>query len=60
MKQVCAKCGRELKDGDPVKAVVLSVFREISSHVTYAIEKPYECLSIEHVNCENSEGEHSN
>jgi hypothetical protein len=52
VKQVCAKCGKPLKDGEKVKAVVLSIFREISSTVSYAIEKPYDCLSLEHVNCE--------
>jgi hypothetical protein len=55
VKQVCGKCGRPLKDGDRVKAVVLSIFREISSSVTYAIEKPYECLALEHVTCEPEE-----
>jgi hypothetical protein len=55
MKQTCEKCGKVLKDGDKVKAVVLSVFHEISSTVSYAIEKPYECISLEHVNCEEAE-----
>ena len=57
MEQTCAKCGKPLKDGQRVKAVVLSVFREISSTVSYAIEKPYECLSLEHVDCANPEAE---
>ncbi len=51
MKQKCARCGKEFKDGDSVKAVVLSVFREVPSAVTFAIEKPYECISLEHVDC---------
>jgi len=51
VKQLCAKCGRPFKDGEHVKAVVLSVFHEISSSVTFAIEKPYECISMEHVSC---------
>lgn len=51
MKRACNKCGRSLNDGDKIKAVVLSIFREISSSVSYAIEKPYECISIEHVTC---------
>jgi hypothetical protein len=57
MKQMCAKCGQPLKDGDRVKAVVLSIFHEISSPVSYAIENPTECLSLEHVDCENPEPE---
>ena len=57
MQQTCSKCGQVLKDGQKVKAVVLSVFREISSTVSYAIEKPYECLSLEHVDCVNPEAE---
>ena len=57
MQQVCSKCQKPLKDGDRVKAVVLSIFREISSTVSYAIEKPYECLSLEHVDCANPAGE---
>jgi hypothetical protein len=55
MRQVCKKCGQEFKDGDRVRAVVLSVYRQISSSVAYAIEKPYECLSLEHVDCEGDE-----
>lgn len=51
MKQHCTKCNKPLKDGDRVKAVVLSIFHEISSSVSYAIEKPYDCLSLEHVEC---------
>ena len=52
VKQVCSRCGREFQDGERVRAVVLSVYREIQSSVTYAIEQPYECLSLEHVACE--------
>ncbi|HVO32372.1 MAG TPA: hypothetical protein VMU17_00560 [Elusimicrobiota bacterium] len=51
MKQLCRVCGKPFKDGDRVKAVVLSIYHEISSSVTYAIEKPYDCLSLEHVEC---------
>lgn len=51
MKQTCSKCGKQFKDGESVRAVVLSVFREVPSAVTFAIEKPYECVSLEHLNC---------
>ena len=57
MQQTCAKCGKVLKDGDQVKAVVLSIFRQISSTVSYAIEKPYECLSLEHVDCDSPDAD---
>ena len=57
MNQLCSKCQKPLKDGDRVKAVVLSVFREISSHVSYAIDKPSDCLSLEHVACDAPAGE---
>ncbi len=57
MQRTCTKCGKALKDGDRVKAVVLSIFREISSHVSYAIDKPSDCLSLEHVDCDNPQGE---
>jgi hypothetical protein len=57
VRQVCKVCGKEFKDGDRVKAVVLSVYRQISSSVAYAIEKPYDCLSLEHVECGNLEDE---
>ncbi len=57
MRQVCKKCGKEFKDGDRVKAVVLSVYRQISSSVAYAIEKPYDCLSLEHVECGTADEE---
>jgi hypothetical protein len=55
MKPICQKCKKPFKEGDRVKAVVLSVFHEISSSVTYAIEKPFECLSLEHLSCEEGE-----
>ncbi len=51
MKRPCEICSQPFKDGDRVKAVVLSVYREISSSVTYAIETPYECLSLAHLRC---------
>ena len=51
MKRICEKCGREFREGDRVKAVVLSIYHDISSSVTYAIERPYECISLEHVEC---------
>ena len=57
MQQICSKCKKPLKDGDRVKAEVLSIFHEISSTVSYAIEKPYECLSLEHVDCENPQAD---
>jgi hypothetical protein len=57
MKQVCKKCKHEFKDGDRVIATVLSVYRQISSSVSYAIERPYECLSLEHVKCAGLEEE---
>ena len=55
MKQTCAKCGQTFRDGDKVRAVVLSIYHEISSAVAYAIEQPYDCLSLEHVECPESE-----
>ena len=55
MRQTCKICGKEFKDGDRVKAVVLSVYRQISSSVAYAIEKPYDCLSLEHIECGENE-----
>lgn len=57
MKQVCRKCKKEFKDGDRVIATVLSVYRQISSSVSYAIERPYECLQLEHVKCAGLEEE---
>jgi hypothetical protein len=57
VKQTCKKCGKEFKDGDKVIAVVFSVFHQISSSVSYAIERPYECLSLEHIKCAGFEEE---
>ena len=58
MRQTCKKCGKEFKDGDRVRAVVLSIYRQISSSVAYAIEKPYDCLSLEHIECGENEPPH--
>ena len=55
MRQTCKKCGKEFKDGDRVRAVVLSIYRQISSSVAYAIEKPYDCISLEHIECGENE-----
>jgi hypothetical protein len=55
MKPICQKCKKPFKEGDQIKAVVLSVFHEIDSSVSYAIEKPYECLSLEHLNCDEGD-----
>ena len=55
MQQICVKCRKPLRDGDRIKAVVLSVYHQISSSVSYAIEKPYECISLEHVNCDGDD-----
>lgn len=57
MERICPNCQQPLKDGDRVKAVVLSIFRQISSSVAYAIDKPYDCLSLEHVDCANPQGD---
>ncbi len=57
MQQTCPKCGKELKDGDKIKAVVLSIYRQISSTVSYAIETPYDCISLEHVDCDNPQAD---
>jgi hypothetical protein len=51
VQQTCRKCNQPLKDGDKVRAVVLSVYHEIASSVSFAIEQPYDCLSLEHVEC---------
>lgn len=51
MMKRCDYCDRPLRDGDHVRAVVLSVYHPIPSGVTYAIEKPYECESLRHIEC---------
>lgn len=51
MKQVCVYCERPFRDGDHVRAIVLSVYHEIPSARSYAIEKPYECESLRHIEC---------
>jgi hypothetical protein len=57
MERTCPKCGKDLKDGDRIKAVVLSIYRQISSTVSYAIETPYDCISLEHVDCANPQAD---
>lgn len=51
MMQRCEHCERPLRDGDHVRAVVLSVYHAIPSARSYAIEKPYECESLRHIEC---------
>jgi hypothetical protein len=49
--QICTKCERPFREGDHVRAVVLSVFHDIPSSRSYAIEKPYECEKLTHLQC---------
>ncbi len=51
MTKLCASCDKSIKDGDDVVAVVVSVFKEIPSNKSFAIEKPTECLLVEHLGC---------
>jgi hypothetical protein len=51
MGRICAVCDRPIRDGQHVRAVVLSVFKEIESRRAYAMEKPYDCERMEHLNC---------
>lgn len=51
MVKRCDYCERPFRDGDHVRAVVLSVYHDIPSARSYAIEKPYDCLQLRHLNC---------
>jgi len=51
MIKLCSVCDKKIKDGDDIVAVVVSVFKEIPSEKSFAIEKPTECLEVEHFEC---------
>lgn len=47
----CDQCQRPIRDGDHIRAVVLSIYHAIPSGISYAMEKPYECESLCHLEC---------
>ena len=51
MTKICPVCDNKIKDGDDVVAVVVSIFKEIPSAKSYAIERPTQCLEVQHLAC---------
>lgn len=54
MTKICPVCYEPIKNGNPVVAVVVSVFKDIPSTKTFAIEKPTQCLEVQHLGCNDS------
>lgn len=51
MTKICPVCEERIQNGDKVVAVVESVFVEIPSTKSFAIERPTQCLEIQHFAC---------
>jgi len=49
--QRCQNCNRLFEGGDLVKALIVTRFVPLKSKVTYALERPTDCLDVFHVNC---------
>lgn len=49
--QVCSTCNKLLENGDVVRADIETRFVALKSRITYALEKPIECFSVRHSNC---------
>jgi hypothetical protein len=51
MLKQCDMCRRDLEDGDEIVAAVVTVFRMVTSRVSYAVDKPTACLRMIHIDC---------
>lgn len=51
MIKFCGVCEQKINNGDRVVAVVVSVFVDIPSTKSFAIEKPTQCLEVQHLGC---------
>ena len=52
MQRICRNCQRGFREGDHVRASILTVYHELKSKTVYALDKPYECEDLEHINCQ--------
>jgi hypothetical protein len=53
----CPNCQQLFETGDLVKAAIVTRFVALKSSVTYALERPTDCLAIAHANCQTPKGE---
>lgn len=51
MNKSCYRCHNFIRDEEEIVAVVRTVFHQVASRVSYAIETPTECLKMYHVGC---------
>lgn len=49
---MCPNCDRLFKAGDEVRATVVTRYVALKSKAIYALEKPTECLHLEHIKCQ--------
>ena len=54
--KICELCNRLFQGGDEVKAVIITRYVALKSDITYALEKPSECIEIIHRNCQHPQG----
>ncbi len=53
-------CGELLEHGDVIRAEIITKFIALKSKIAYAMEKPKECTYVEHVSCDNPQGDPNN
>jgi hypothetical protein len=59
MQKPCDLCHNFIRDEEEIIAVVKTVFHQVPSRVSYAIQMPTECLKMFHIECaEGREGSH--
>ena len=56
--QKCPNCLKLFEAGDVVEAVIQTKFVPLKSKVTYALERPTDCLEVYHADCNKPKGEH--
>lgn len=57
--KVCRRCEKLLKNGDLLRATIITRFVSLKSKLHYALERPTACPWIEHFSCFDPQGEYS-
>lgn len=59
MNKSCDLCHNFIRDEEEIVAVVKTVFHQVPSRVSYAIQMPTECIRMFHMECaERMEDDH--
>jgi hypothetical protein len=58
MKIKCSRCSQFMREGDMVKASIISTYHELAGKVdsfTYAIDRPHAAMNVQHLVCHSED-----